>query len=69
MRNLSFAPRPAQIDPSHLEHEPSLTAAERRNVALAALQIQEKRHRLRLAQIAVERRALLAGASDARGYP
>jgi hypothetical protein len=62
MRNLPLARRLAQIDQSHFEHEPSLTAAERRNVALAALQIQEKRHRLRLAQIAIERRALLAGA-------
>lgn len=60
MRNLSFARRSAQIDHSHFEHEPPLTAAERRNVALAALQILEKRHRLKLAQIAAEKRALLA---------
>jgi hypothetical protein len=59
MSKLPFAPRRAQFIQSHLDHEPPLTAAERRNVALAALQIQEQRHRLRLAQIAAERRALL----------
>jgi hypothetical protein len=37
-----------------------LTASERRRVALAALAIVERRCQIRLAQIAAERRALLA---------
>jgi hypothetical protein len=64
VQNTMRAPSRAQVDRSRLEHEPPLTAAERRNVALAALQIQEKRHRLQLAQIAIERRALLAGGAS-----
>ncbi len=58
MRNVHRAPSLAQIHQSPLEREPPLTAAERRRVALAALQIQEQRHRLQLARIAAERRAL-----------
>jgi hypothetical protein len=58
MRNVQYAPRLAQTNQSRFEDEAPLTAAERRNVALAALQIQEQRYRLRLAQIAAERRAL-----------
>jgi hypothetical protein len=60
VRNLHRAPSLAQLDHSPLEREPPLSAAERRRVALAALQIQEQRHRLQLARIAAERRALLA---------
>jgi hypothetical protein len=40
-----------------------LTRAERRHVALAALEIQEQRFRLRLAQLAQERRYLLMQSS------
>jgi hypothetical protein len=60
MQSLPFARRSAQLHPSQSERESPLTTAERRRVALAALQIQERRHRLQLARIALERRALLA---------
>jgi hypothetical protein len=63
MRNLASARHTAPLHTAHFETELLLTAAERRHVALAALQIQEQRHRLKLAQIAVERRALLAAES------
>ena len=58
---LRLAHRPTQPRPSRFEPDPPLTAAERRRVALAALQIQERRYQLRLVQIQQERRALLAG--------
>ncbi len=60
MQKVTLARRSAQLRPPRSEPEPPLTAAERRRVVLAALQIQEQRHRLRLVQIAAERRSLLA---------
>jgi hypothetical protein len=44
--------------------EPPLSAVERRNIALASLAIMERRYRLRLAEIALERRSILAGQSQ-----
>jgi hypothetical protein len=64
MRNVHRAPYAAQIDQSHLKHDPPLTTAERRRVALASLAIMERRHQLRIAQIQAERRTLLAGQSQ-----
>jgi|HubBroStandDraft_1064217.scaffolds.fasta_scaffold133582_2 hypothetical protein len=64
MRNVPLTRSSAQLEPSRSEPEPTLTVAERRNVALAALQIEERRHRLQLARIAAERRALLSGAGS-----
>jgi hypothetical protein len=60
---LQHARRLAQREPQGFENQP-LTAAERRHIALAALQIQEQRYRLKLAQIEHERRGLLAGAAQ-----
>ncbi len=51
------------LRPSDRDPDRALSSAERRNVALAALQIQEQRYRVRLAQIAAEKRAILAAAS------
>jgi hypothetical protein len=63
MRNLHRAPRTAQdnLAESQLEQcERQLTSVERRNVALAGLQIVEQRLLRRLAQVQFERRAILA---------
>jgi hypothetical protein len=63
--NTMRAPRQAQ--PRLENHRSSqhddvrLNRNERRNVALASLQIRERHHRLQLAAIALERRALMAG--------
>jgi hypothetical protein len=65
MNMVSRAPCRAQLPhaTTHDRHvDAALTREERRRVALASLEIMERRHRLRLAQIAAERRALLAGA-------
>jgi hypothetical protein len=59
VRNIMRAPRLAQVDQSHLKHDPPLTAAERRRIALASLAIMERRFQLRIVQIQQERRALL----------
>jgi len=69
MRNLAPARRTAPPRSTQFETELPLTAAERRRVALAALQIQEQRYRIRLAQIAAERRALLASESREQRAP
>ena len=60
------APRSAQQSRAdsadHQDVDAALTREERRRIALASLAIMEQRHRLRLAQIQAERRALEAQA-------
>jgi hypothetical protein len=56
------APHLAQLPPAaHSQAaDATLTREERRNVALAALEIMKRRHQLKIAQIEAEKRALLA---------
>jgi hypothetical protein len=68
MRTLLAARHSAQYQNAHsrIADDAPLTREERRRITLASLEIMERRHRLRLAQIEAEKRSLLAGE---RGEP